>query len=89
MFGPFLILAQQMVVADSGPSLAVQLLARLPWFAWVAIVAILCSSISGILVQVHRHRERMAMIQNGLYPDGEPPEPAYGVKPNSRATQEL
>ena len=41
---------------------------KLPWFAWVAIVAIIGSSISSVFIARFRHAERMAMIANGLDP---------------------
>jgi hypothetical protein len=40
-----------------------------PWFAWIAIVAIICGSISQIITQCHRHFERMEMIRHGMNPD--------------------
>ncbi|WP_435005087.1 hypothetical protein P12x_002978 [Tundrisphaera lichenicola] len=47
----------------------VQFLTGIPWFAWIAIVAIVCGSISAIIAQCQRHFERMAMIQHGMNPD--------------------
>ena len=48
----------------------------IPWFAWIPIVAIvggLISSTIKVLVEMrYRHTERMAMIQMGMHPDGEP-----------------
>jgi hypothetical protein len=46
-----------------------QLLIGIPWFAWIAIVAIICASIWGIIAQCQRHFERMAMIRQGMHPD--------------------
>jgi hypothetical protein len=46
-----------------------QVLGAIPWFGWVAIVAIVCSTITGALHRAMSHRERMAMIQNGMNPD--------------------
>jgi hypothetical protein len=48
---------------------AVPILATLPWFAWIAIVAILSGTVGGILKTLIIHRERMAMIRQGLHPD--------------------
>ena len=39
------------------------------WFGWVAIVAIVSGSVAGIFNSWFRHRERMAMIHQGLNPD--------------------
>jgi hypothetical protein len=47
----------------------VSILASIPWFAWIAIVAILCGTVSKVIAMSHRHRERMAMIQAGMHPD--------------------
>ncbi|WP_169973125.1 hypothetical protein [Tautonia rosea] len=41
----------------------------IPWFAWIAIVAILSGSVAGIFNSWFRHRERMAMIHQGMHPD--------------------
>lgn len=46
-----------------------ELLASLPWFAWIAIVAIISGSITTIFTTWFKHRERMAMIQQGMNPD--------------------
>ncbi|QEH38381.1 hypothetical protein OJF2_69820 [Aquisphaera giovannonii] len=46
-----------------------QFLIGIPWFAWIAIVAIICGSISGIIAQCQRHFERMEMIRQGMDPD--------------------
>ena len=48
------------------------ILARLPWVAWVPIVAIICGSVVCIVMFVvkatHRHEERMEMIKQGQDP---------------------
>jgi hypothetical protein len=53
-----------------------ELMNSIPWFAWIAIVAIVGGALSNTITSVakmtYRHRERMAMIQMGLHPDGEP-----------------
>jgi hypothetical protein len=53
-----------------------------PEIAWVLIPlsAILVWAIHGTISLYHRHRERMAMIEHGMYPDGEPTE-AGGADP--------
>lgn len=45
------------------------LLGSIPWFAWIAIVAILSGSISGMLKMWLSHRERIEMIRHGIHPD--------------------
>lgn len=45
------------------------ILHALPWFAWIAIVAIVCGTIDDLLKRSIKHRERMAMIQQGIHPD--------------------
>ncbi len=48
------------------------ILARMPWVAWVPICAIVCFSGAAVVVSVvkaiHRHEERMEMIKQGLHP---------------------
>ena len=41
----------------------------LPWFAWVAMLAIASGAVSGIARMLIVHRERMAMIHRGMDPD--------------------
>jgi hypothetical protein len=48
---------------------AVSVLNAMPWFAWIAIVAIVCGTIGDLLKRSISHRERMAMIQRGINPD--------------------
>ncbi len=43
-------------------------LARMPWYGWVVVVAILSSAMTTIIKSHHRHQERMAMIKKGLDP---------------------
>jgi hypothetical protein len=47
-----------------------QFLMGIPWFAWIAIVGIICGSISQIIGQCQRHFERMEMIRQGMNPEG-------------------
>jgi hypothetical protein len=47
-------------------------LTAIPWFGWVAIVAIVCGCISGIVQMKFRHRERIEMIRQGMNPDAGP-----------------
>jgi hypothetical protein len=47
----------------------VSILNSLPWFAWIAIVAVVCGTIDDLLKRSIKHRERMAMIQQGINPD--------------------
>jgi hypothetical protein len=50
-----------------------QWLSGMPWFGWVAIVAIVCGSISAILRRRYQHVERIEMIRHGLDPDSGKP----------------
>jgi hypothetical protein len=45
------------------------MIATLPWFAWIAIVAIVGGTVSSLVKTWILHRERMAMIERGLHPD--------------------
>jgi hypothetical protein len=47
----------------------VSILDALPWYAWIPIVAIICGTIGGLVKTSIIHRERMAMIQQGMHPD--------------------
>jgi uncharacterized membrane protein (DUF106 family) len=47
----------------------VPVLTSLPWFAWIAIVAIVSGMIGGVVKTMIIHRERMAMIRQGMHPD--------------------
>jgi ABC-type nitrate/sulfonate/bicarbonate transport system permease component len=55
----------------------VQILAALPWFAWIPIVAIVSGSVCGTFKMLIIHRERMAMIRNGIHPDSVTAKPTY------------
>ncbi len=41
----------------------------MPWFGWIAIVAIVCGCFTGTINNFLSHRQRMAMIQQGMHPD--------------------
>lgn len=41
----------------------------LPWYAWVAIVAILAAMFQRIVASMHQHEERMALIKQGKDPN--------------------
>jgi hypothetical protein len=47
----------------------VTILDSLPWYAWIPIVAIVCATIGGVFKASVTHRERMAMIKQGMHPD--------------------
>jgi heme exporter protein D len=49
--------------------MAMSILSALPWFAWIAIVAIVTSMITGVIQALIQHRERMAMIEHGIHQD--------------------
>jgi hypothetical protein len=48
---------------------ATSVLGALPWFAWIAIVAVICGSVTKMIAMSHAHAERMAMINGGINPD--------------------
>lgn len=56
----------------------VSILAPIPWFAWIAIIAIVCGAVTKVVAMSHRHRERMMMIQAGMHPDESPHAQAVG-----------
>lgn len=45
----------------------------MPWFGWIAIVAIVTGCVTGTINNMLTHRQRMAMIRQGLHPDTPPP----------------
>ena len=45
-----------------------EFMSSLPWYAWVAIVAILAGAFQSVVKSIHRHEQRMAMIKQGLDP---------------------
>jgi ABC-type nitrate/sulfonate/bicarbonate transport system permease component len=47
----------------------VSILRSIPWFAWIAIVAIVCTTIKHLAQISMRHNERIAMIRMGMHPD--------------------
>ena len=64
------------------------LLGSLPWFAWIAIVAIIAESVRKTICLSHRHRERMAMIQMGMNPDA-PSDPSTTTYAKTTMVDEL
>ncbi len=56
----------------------------LPWFAWVAIVGIVSGAAQAIVQSLITHRERMAMISQGMYPDAEATELIEDPTPTPR-----
>lgn len=44
------------------------ILARFPWWAWVAIIVIVGGIIRQVVAMNHKHRERMEMIRQGMDP---------------------
>jgi hypothetical protein len=56
-----------MLLAQAATTVA--FLPAMPWYAWVAIAAILGGSLTGVARVLTQHRERMAMIQQGIHPD--------------------
>jgi hypothetical protein len=47
----------------------VSILEALPWYAWIPILAIVCGTLGGLVKTSIIHRERMAMIRQGMHPD--------------------
>ncbi|GAC1464630.1 MAG: hypothetical protein NVSMB9_03480 [Isosphaeraceae bacterium] len=45
-------------------------LSGMPWFAWVAIVAIISSGLGALAKLRYRHLERIGMVRQGIHPDG-------------------
>ena len=52
------------------------ILNAIPWYAWIAIVAIVGCNVTKMVEMSHRHRERMSMIQMGMHPDGPTSDPS-------------
>ena len=51
----------------------------IPWFAWISIVAIVCSSIGGIAKMRYKHLERIEMIRQGMNPNDIKPGPVEDI----------
>jgi hypothetical protein len=51
-----------------------QFLTSIPWFAWLGIVAIVSGSGTQVVHRFFQHRERMAMIRQGMDPGIDKPE---------------
>jgi hypothetical protein len=50
----------------------------MPWYGWVAIVAIVSGCITSMVNRHYQHAERMEMLRHGINPDqggGKPPVP--------------
>ncbi len=43
-------------------------MSHIPWFAWIAIVAIIGGVIRQLVSMSHKHQERMEMIRQGIDP---------------------
>jgi hypothetical protein len=55
---------------------AITIIERIPWFGWVAIVAIICGTITQIVKLAIHHRERMEMFRMGMHLDSPAPSPS-------------
>jgi hypothetical protein len=55
----------------------VTILDALPWFAWLPIVVIVCGTLGSLVKMSIDHRERMAMIRQGMHPDAPNAKPTY------------
>jgi len=53
---------------DANMDSVLQFMSSLPWYAWIAIVAITGSTMSSIVRANHSHQQRMAMIKQGMDP---------------------
>jgi hypothetical protein len=40
----------------------------IPWYGWIAIVAIISGTTRSVIAASHRHEQRMEMIKRGLDP---------------------
>ncbi|GIW88697.1 MAG: hypothetical protein KatS3mg108_3021 [Isosphaeraceae bacterium] len=66
------VLAQAVASAGkSGMPVWERILVSIPWFGWIAIVAIVSGSLAEVVKAVLRHNERIALIRMGMNPDGE------------------
>ena len=45
-----------------------ELMEIFPWYAWVALIAIVGGTIRSLFVAALRHQQKMAMINKGLDP---------------------
>ncbi len=63
-------------------------LVSIPWFAWIAIVAIISETVRKTICMSHRHRERMAMIQMGMNPDA-PADPSAASYAKTAMREEI
>ena len=45
-----------------------RILSSIPWFGWVAIVAIVCGTITSAIRLTNSHAERMEKIRMGMDP---------------------
>ena len=43
-------------------------LSSIPWYGWVAIVAIVSGALTAIVRASYQHQQRMAMIRQGMNP---------------------
>jgi len=47
-------------------------LESIPWYAWVAIIAIIGGTVTSVTKMILHHQERMEMIQRGMDPEAGP-----------------
>ncbi len=47
------------------------ILSSIPWYGWVAIVAIVSCALTAIVRASYQHQQRMAMISQGMDPGAE------------------
>lgn len=76
---PLLAQAAALAPATSDASTAERILSSMPWFGWIAIVAMVVGGVNTLVAGWIRHVERMALIRQGINPDA----PA-AVDPNAK-----
>ena len=47
----------------------IELLNRIPWFGWIAIISVTSGTVIQLMRLSHRHEERMEMIRQGRDPE--------------------
>jgi hypothetical protein len=58
------------LLAGSDASRFFDWVSGMPWFGWVAMVAIICGTVTQVQTCRTKHAERMEMIRLGMHPDG-------------------
>ena len=45
-----------------------EVLTGIPWYGWIAIVAIMAGTVKKVIGMTQRHEERLEQIRNGMDP---------------------